>query len=134
MSTTKKASAAKTSVKTSVKVVTNKVSTLERATFLSELIAQNKYTQKELSALVNAKFTAHTKSANNTLLVDCKNVLYYKAAKFEKIVIVNKATSVMSFANYTSKAIETMRSKAQSDKETKKAQLEKSLKAEKKAS
>lgn len=99
-----------------LKKVTDKVTYSERAQFISKFIEQNKYTQKQLSAILNSVFVAHTKAANNTLLVDSKNVLYYTAYRLKNIVLVDKKTNTMSFATYSDAKLKSMRESAQSDK------------------
>ena len=108
--------------KTTTKVVSEKVSCKVRVDFLSKYISQNKYTQKELLEMMNEKFVAHTSAANATILVDSKNVLYNQ---FEKLVLCDANTKVLSFANYSAKKIAAMKKKAQNEKESKKALSEK---------
>ena len=73
-------------VKNKVSKVTNKVSMKTRLTFLQPFIKAGKHTQKQLCALVNEVYVGHTEAANNTLLVDAKNVKY---CGFEYVAKVN---------------------------------------------
>jgi len=105
-----------------LKKVTEKKTYAERAEFISKFIETAKYNQKQLSDIMNAVFVAHTKAANNTLLVDSKNVLYFSMYKnLKNIVVVDKTTNCMSFANYSDKKIAEMRAAAQAKKVADKA-------------
>lgn len=70
--------------KTTVKRVNSGVTTKERIEYITPFIAEKKYTQKELVAMLNKQFPACTTAANGTIISDSKNPKYNK---FDRLVV-----------------------------------------------